>query len=48
MNVTHLHQFEAKYESSRRTFIHPKEASLYHHNWNAIYEDILKVALSLE
>ncbi|BAC12242.1 hypothetical conserved protein [Oceanobacillus iheyensis HTE831] len=48
MNVTHLHPFEATYESNRRTFIHPAEASLYHHNWNVIYEDILKVALSLE
>ncbi|GLO64527.1 hypothetical protein MACH08_03110 [Oceanobacillus kimchii] len=48
MSITQVHQFEGKYESSNRMFIQPIKASRFHHNWNAIYQDILKVALSIE
>jgi 8-oxo-dGTP diphosphatase len=44
MNITHLHPFEAKFESSRRTFIQPEEASRYHKGWHTVIEEILQVA----
>ncbi|MBO1910395.1 NUDIX domain-containing protein, partial [Microvirga sp. 3-52] len=44
MDITHLHPFDAAFESSRRTFIQPREASKYHKGWHAVVEEILQVA----
>lgn len=44
MNITHLHHFNAEFESTRRIFIQPEVASKYHKGWHAVFEEILQVA----
>ena len=44
MDITHLHPFDAEFESSRRIFIQPEEASKYHAGWNEAYEVIIRDA----
>jgi len=41
MDITKLHSFEAGFESSRRIFIQPEDAKLYHKGWHATFEEIL-------
>ncbi|AMQ04822.1 MULTISPECIES: NUDIX hydrolase [Sporosarcina] len=41
MDITELHPFEAKYESSRRIFIPFEDVSKYYKGWHATYEKIM-------
>ena len=43
-NIKFLHPFEAKYESHQRMLINPIDVSLYHHEWNHLYQEILGFA----
>jgi hypothetical protein len=36
-----IHEFEAMFESSNRTFISPDEASTYMKDWHGLYDAIL-------
>ncbi|EEM10780.1 NUDIX hydrolase [Bacillus pseudomycoides] len=45
MHITRLHPFEAKYESAQRKFVNLHDVSLYHHEWNSLYQEILDCAL---
>lgn len=45
MNITQIHDFEAKYESVQRKFINPKDVSLYYQAWHHVYQEILECAL---
>jgi len=44
MNITKLHLFEARFESSARMFIQPKEAEGYHKGWHSAFEEIIQKA----
>ncbi|WP_175615681.1 NUDIX hydrolase [Piscibacillus halophilus] len=44
MNIEQLHDFKAKYESSKRIFINPSEVMYYYHDWNELYQEILDYA----
>nr|WP_216667833.1 NUDIX domain-containing protein [Sporosarcina jiandibaonis] len=44
MNISRKYHFDAEFESSRRIFIRPEEASKYHKGWHAVFEEILQVA----
>lgn len=48
MNITKLHPFEAAFESKKRIFIHPDQASEYHTGWQAAYELIMNDAKRYE
>lgn len=47
MNIDQLYNFEAEYESVERIFINPNEITNYYHDWQELYQEILKYASSL-
>lgn len=48
MDVTDFMSFDAAYESTERTLIHPAEVSAYYKGWHTTYEVIMEAALRLE
>ncbi|PAV29684.1 NUDIX hydrolase [Virgibacillus profundi] len=45
MDIQQLHPFEANFESTKRTFIDPVKIAEYYHDWQNVYQAILKCAL---
>lgn len=41
MEITKLHAFDGKYESTQRIFINPNDVSTYYTKWNDFYQEIL-------
>ncbi|MFJ7935086.1 NUDIX hydrolase [Sporosarcina sp. NPDC096371] len=44
MDIKKLYPFEARFESSARTFIQPEEAAHYHKGWNTMFDKIIQEA----
>jgi 8-oxo-dGTP diphosphatase len=47
MDITHIHEFQAQYESAERIFINPDTVKDYYQDWHELYEEILKCSLDL-
>lgn len=45
MNITKLLPFEGRYESTQRTFVYPKDISVYYPKWNMLYQEIMDCAI---
>lgn len=47
MDITHIYEFKAQYESAERIFINPGTVKVYYHDWHELYEKILKCSMDL-
>lgn len=48
MDITHIHEFKAHYESSERIFINPGTIKDYYHGWHELYEKILRCSMDFQ